>query len=665
MIEFAQPAALWTALAVGLPILAHMAYRRVTQKYLFPSLRFIQPSKIPRTGRKKPTDLLLLLLRMILFLLFAVLLADPYWTVESSPEARVGEGKETVFAIDLSPSMGGWNGLDEAKDIALRLIQEETGRMGLVTFGQDITGEWQPGLSREELSTAVKNLEVTWKKGNAQVLMDRATALFSPSAPEKKLVVISDFQQSDWQTVYHDLSSAGVSAEIRRVGEGQGKRSGNLSVVEARAVPAGPGKVRVWTVIRNWDDEGRTTSLSLSAGGEIRQTQEVVLPPLGSAQSQFVLNADDFSSATVELESNDSFALDDTRSLWLKSPPAKRFGFWHSENEDSETLEERDFLKTAVSSAGDNGWNRWDWMQDQADGLRLGDENSNLELLLVIGLGDWFREQSLAPVMKDFLKRGGTAIVTPAQPFVKTVSAIKEAGLLDYKFLRVAGGAVRMANPFRIKALEEDSSLNQVFSGKSARDLYLSAIHRFGILQKIGEGTEIPISDRDGRPLALTRSFEGGGRIVFFPFRMNTSWTDLPLRNSFLPMIMELSFGSRKNLPKRAWPVLEPGQKWGEGEKIFKADQPGVFRFEDQWLEVVVAASESVPEVLSSEELKLAMGGGSTGPISLREGVGSLDEEREPLWLWFAIASACLLIVEMIWSRPSREVIEGGNTANA
>ena len=122
MIEFAQPAALWTALAVGLPILAHMAYRRVTQKYLFPSLRFIQPSKIPRTGRKKPTDLLLLLLRMILFLLFAVLLADPYWTVESSPEARVGEGKETVFAIDLSPSMGGWNGLDEAKDIALRLI---------------------------------------------------------------------------------------------------------------------------------------------------------------------------------------------------------------------------------------------------------------------------------------------------------------------------------------------------------------------------------------------------------------------------------------------------------------------------------------------------------------------------------------------------------------
>ena len=66
MIEFGQPAALWTGLAIGLPILAHMAYRRITQKHAFPSLRFITPSQIPRTGRKTPTDLPLLLLRVLL-----------------------------------------------------------------------------------------------------------------------------------------------------------------------------------------------------------------------------------------------------------------------------------------------------------------------------------------------------------------------------------------------------------------------------------------------------------------------------------------------------------------------------------------------------------------------------------------------------------------------
>ena len=57
MIEFAQPAALWTRLAIGLPVLAHMAYRRVTEKFYFPSLRFIRPSQIPRTGKRTPSDI--------------------------------------------------------------------------------------------------------------------------------------------------------------------------------------------------------------------------------------------------------------------------------------------------------------------------------------------------------------------------------------------------------------------------------------------------------------------------------------------------------------------------------------------------------------------------------------------------------------------------------
>ena len=67
MIEFGQPAAFWTGLAIGLPILAHMAYRRITELHAFPSLRFITPSQIPRTGRKTPTDLPLLFLRILLF----------------------------------------------------------------------------------------------------------------------------------------------------------------------------------------------------------------------------------------------------------------------------------------------------------------------------------------------------------------------------------------------------------------------------------------------------------------------------------------------------------------------------------------------------------------------------------------------------------------------
>ena len=577
------------------------------------------------------------------------------------------QGKETLIAIDLTPSMAGWNGLAEAKEKALSLIDEENGKVGLVTFGQNIIGEWKPGVGEAKLKEVIEGLEYDWKRGNAQILLDRAPALFSPAATEKKLVVLSDFQQSDWQSAYRDLQRSGITIDLQRVGGSseQSKRSDNLSVVESRAVPAGPGKVRIWAVVRNWDEETKTSTLALTAGGEVRQRVEITLPPMGSAQAQFILKSGDFSEALVELESEDSFPLDDKRALWLKAPPSRKFAFWMPENEDVETLEERDFLKTAVSSAGDNGWNRWEWSQDQADALRLGDEQSNLEMLLVIGLGDWFKEQELAASLRGFLDRGGVAIITPGQPFVKTVSALRETELFDFKFLRVAGGAVRLGNPFRIKALDEESSLNSVFAGKAARDLYLSAIHRFGIMQQVGEGIEVPIRDREGRPLALVRNLESGGRAVFLPFRMNVSWTDLPMRNSFLPLVMELSTGGRKTLSARAWPVLEPGETWGEDEQVFEATEPGTFRFGDQWLEVVLSQAESMPEVLSSIDLMQGMGGESSPILRTETGAQPSEEDKEPLWLWFAILAGSLFIIEMIWSRPTRDAVSTPDSAHA
>ena len=55
------------------------------------------------------------------------------------------------------------------------------------------------------------------------------------------------------------------------------------------------------------------------------------------------------------------------------------------------------------------------------------------------------------------------------------------------------------------------------FDGKASRDLYLSAIHKFGILRdaKGSENFEIPLKDREGRPLAVVKKFDSGGRMIF------------------------------------------------------------------------------------------------------------------------------------------------------
>ena len=658
MIEFGQPAALWTSLAIGLPILAHMAYRRVTEKFYFPSLRFIRPSQIPRTGKRTPSDIPLLLLRILFFLFLTALLADPYW---KSPAVPVSEddGEEVVIAIDLSPSMAGWGGLDEAKEKALLLLKNESGEIGLLTFGQSILEQIDVGTDRESIKVKIEALKNDWSRGNAQVMLDRLPNIFSDKATRRKLFIISDFQQSDWQTAYRDLHESEIEFELVKVGqtsEIEGLRQNNLSVMEVRAVPAGPNKIRVWTVVRNWDDTNKTTEIELIAGGNQIGINTVSVPPLGSVQTQFVMSEGDFSSSTIRLVGEDEFPLDNERTVWLKAPPARSFGFWMPEQENDETDEEKSFLKTAVASSGDNGWNRWDWDQDKADGLRLGDDQLKVDFLMVLGLGKWFEEEQLGIALTKFLSNGGVALITPGDLFSSTVSILKSEKLLAYNFIRVAGGAVQTRTPFRIGALGENSSLAEIFAGKSARDLYLSAIHRFGIL-KPGSGSEnieVPLRDREGRPLALVKPFDSGGRLVFLPFRMNTTWTDLPLRSSFLPLLMELTQSKKMKSASRAWPILEPGQELVGTQGTFIAKEPGAYRFEDQWIEVVLSPSEFIPDTFSQIALTDSLGGSQKGTVSKFQGPSSTEEDRHPLWMWFAMVAAILLIIEMLWSRPSQ-----------
>jgi hypothetical protein len=229
---------------------------------------------------------------------------------------------------------------------------------------------------------------------------------------------------------------------------------------------------------------------------------------------------------------------------------------------------------------------------------------------------------NLEEPLKVFLNKGGVVLATPGEPFSSSVSVLKSSDLLEYNFVRVAGGATRTRNPFRIGSLPEDSELADVFAGKSARDLYLSAIHKFGILKAgaVVENTEVPLRDREGRPLALVKSFDAGGRFVFLPFRMNTGWTDLPLRNSFLPLLMELTQGRGKYTVFASMARFRARRDLIGDQGRFQAVEPGAFRFEDQWIEVVLSSAESTPKTLSLNEISDSFGGDISSPKSSNAG---------------------------------------------
>ncbi len=661
MMEFGQPLALWTGLALGLPVLAHLAYQTVSQRFAFPTLRFLSFSTIPRSGRRKPSDWALLLLRLLFFCALTLLLADPHWTEPDDPRQESFSISECLIVLDCSPSMGGWGGWEEGVRYARSLLRsDDQSRIGLLAIRDGTLAEWSVGTERSDLALALEELETQSSPWGIQAMIDRGADLFSPHASEKRMILISDFQKSSWQEVTGSFAERGIEVELVPVGHGDdpwADRSGNQAVVDCKASSLGSGKVRVWAALRNWDDRVAERVVSVFAGGESRQSERITLPPLGTEQVQFVLSSDDFAQAVVRLEGNDSLATDDNQSLWILPPAPKSFGFWRQPADNPVDLMERQFLGAAIKSAGDGVWMRWRENEDGADALRAGGGMPSLDFLMIVGLSGWFEDEGLSDPLLSYLNAGGTALITPPEDsYVRMNRALREPKILDFSFSGKKRTAFPM-DPFRIDVLPENSSLAKVFSGDSSRDLYLAQILQFLEVEE-GAGARVPLRDRSLRPLVLERSFANGGKLVFLAFRMLPEWTDLPLRNAFLPLLVELCSLDQSSLESGGALRMESGEKTELGQVVFHAKGKGLHQVENQRIEVVHPLIESMPELMKPKELREAVSGRRLlQPDKIPEDDPALAKASLPLWPWFALSAVLLLLVETFLSTPRSSLI--------
>ena len=82
-------------------------------------------------------------------------------------------------------------------------------------------------------------------------------------------------------------------------------------------------------------------------------------------------------------------------------------------------------------------------------------------------------------------------------------------------------------------------------------------------------------------------------------------------------------------------------------------------------MEVALAPSESIAEVMEPAETIESLGAGSTLAKVETFGEDLGQEDDESLWLWFAIAAVILFITENLWSRPRKTTVLEKETINA
>ena len=103
--SFLTPLYLLGTLGLAIPIILHLLHDRPKNKQEFGSLMFLDKTKPPVDRKRRPTHLLLLLLRCLALLLLAFVFARPFVTVDDPADAARRDRQWITVLLDRSASM--------------------------------------------------------------------------------------------------------------------------------------------------------------------------------------------------------------------------------------------------------------------------------------------------------------------------------------------------------------------------------------------------------------------------------------------------------------------------------------------------------------------------------------------------------------------------------
>ncbi|MGE9296302.1 MAG: vWA domain-containing protein, partial [Puniceicoccales bacterium] len=541
MLTFGSPIFLWALAALAAPVIVHLINRERAVVKQFPSTRFIEPSKLPQEGRRRLRDLLLLLLRMLVYAAVILALANPRWVSESAPVPVETATPTAIFVVDASASMG-QRGMDNRLRTALSQFVDGLPagtRIGMVVYDDQLRAVVPPSSDRSSLVQAFDGAKRTYDRaGQPSVGLAEAARLLDGQPGE--VIVFSDFQASDWQSATAPRLPPGTELELVSL---RIEPERNVGIQSVSVFPASDGSLRIYARVRNDWTETVPVRLSLAQG---EASVEADLPAGASELVTLVVPADlapeNGRAARLDLEvrSDESwpdenrYYGDDRYYFWLGGSAGFVIGAMVPAGEEPEKLREASFVARAFEVGDDSAAQQFDFVAIKSDDA---DWPSVIDTLYLPGTGAYFNEEAWARV-REFVEDGGVLLVTPSKASPRLFRGMREAGISQSAYVGKPRRAQDRADIYRIGQLPKGGALANVFDEDAREDLYLTDIYEYWRLNA-GAEAEVILETETGDPLLL-RERVGDGVVIISAVDFDTAATDLPLRNSFVPLLWEL-----------------------------------------------------------------------------------------------------------------------------
>lgn len=529
--------------AAVLPVLIHLFSRRRARRLEWSSNRFLRDLHRQRISRVRLRQLLLLALRVLAIVLFAMAMGRPAITGMVRTGGRAPS--TTCLILDTSLSMAASRDGEPGFDIARRRALEVLDLLGaedeayLITV-DDEAESFTPyaiadlGLIREHLAALEPSVRAGEMRGG---LVLGARFLRSSRNLNREMYVISDLQRTAWKS---EADSAGGGFELPGdaavcvVGVGE-DRIENLSIDDAQAErdAIGDRGTVVEAVVSNYSDRDQKGLLVAAYVADKRAGETFTdIPAGGSSRVRIDLGAGPWPEpwGTVRIP-EDALAIDDVRYFLLGDQGPVRVGVVADRVEGPAGAEEpygtaAAFLRLALEPTPGEGTFQVQVIETAA--LARTDLTPFSVLVLA---GPARIERDGIESLKGYMRTGGGLLIFPGEHSdLRLYSDRLLPALLPIRLAGVVEADQASGAAFRLTPAVPG---HRVFLGFRASPGERLTHARFEKVVKVVPG--------EARVLAQFRAdlpaiVEGPG-VVFFASSVDRAWNDLPTSGAFVPLL--------------------------------------------------------------------------------------------------------------------------------
>ena len=559
--------------AAVIPLLLHLRRARRVNKITFSTTRFFDEEFMRAARRARLQDILLMLLRMALFCLFALALSRPLLSLPGFVGLGVGQ-RNVAIVLDDSASMGVVTDkgtlLDRARQSSLAVLNDLSTTRGdratVILAGRRDAGPTalfeEPTIDLEAVKQAVRQVKLTDLGTDIHAAVQTASkvlgadpadpgAYTSSSGAAREVYVFSDLQANAFAQGQGPGLGAGVGLFLVSVRADDATVRQNVSVDAVqygspRPVLGVPFTIRA--LVSNHSPRPCKRRVNLLVDGEVASHTTVDLPPARSEAVRFVHRFADagWRSGHVAIESADDSSVDplpvdDRRYFAVHVEQTVRTLAVNGAPSRIAAKDELFFFRLALTAVPEQtqpaGGRRVQIEQITAGELSK-ERMAPFPVVVLANVAGLSTQQ--LEMIEHYVDGGGNLLITLGDR-VDAAEYGKYAGTgrLHGGLLPGALGGVVRSDDAAAFIGEVDSAHPAIAGFSDARLGYLASVSLDAWYDCDAQPSTVLMRSSTGHPLLAEKQF-GRGRVLLFTSTLDRDWTNFPLQPTFVPWAYRL-----------------------------------------------------------------------------------------------------------------------------